>query len=168
MAHRPQLGTHHALKLPHHGSPEAFHTALHTRNKSRRAWLVTPYNSSRLPGITDLDGLPRLLKHEPSVHLTALPASRSLQRPVEDPGVVRLDQLKVRTGKARSGVAFADRAVCVGSEQEPGCFDPVWVVAFDSEGLVRGRWRGSVAVEVLPAAQQKSKKRNSGNRPDTP
>ena len=58
----PHLGGHHGLKVPHHGSPEAMHQGWMTPHAGpARAWLVTPYNSSDLPQLTRLEGLPRLL-----------------------------------------------------------------------------------------------------------
>lgn len=163
---RGQLGAHQGLKLPHHGSREAFDDRLNPQAAdARRVWWVTPYNSAGLPDIADLQGLPRLLKQEPSVHLTALPASRRRQRAVVDPGVVRLDQLEPRTAGTRSGVRFADEAVCLAPEAEPQPLEPVWAAAFDRQGEIRGRWRGAVAVELmLPLPPKKRPAARKGKR----
>lgn len=150
MARSPHLEAHHGLKLPHHASAGAFHSQLNAKAAHRRAWWVTPFNSSRLPRVADLGGLPRLLEHEPSLYLTALPASKRRQYPVEDPGVVRLDQLTPASAGTNSGVAFADNAVPIGPAHEAEPLEPVWVTAFDDAGRIRGRWRGAVALEVLP------------------
>ncbi len=44
-----------------------------------------------------------------------------------------------------------DRAVTVGTPTEPQPLEPIWAVAFDDQGVVRDRWRGPVALEVLAA-----------------
>ena len=149
MSRCPQLAAHHGLKLPHHGSAGAFHDKLCSPATDRRSWWLTPYNSSRLPRVADLDGLPRLLEQEPSVHLTALPASKKLQQQVLHPGRVSLDQIGPNTTGTKTGIAFLDRAVVVGRPTEPGPLEPIWAAAFDGEGRMLGRWRGDVAFEIV-------------------
>ncbi len=62
MSKHAHLGAHTVLKIPHHGSAEAMHPDLMDAGAAElRAWSVTPHNSSRLPRVTDMDGLPRLL-----------------------------------------------------------------------------------------------------------
>lgn len=144
----PQLGRHHALKLPHHGSPGAYHRKLHTGSPERRCWWVTPYNASRLPPLDDLRGLPQLLRREPALLLTALPAARRLQRPLAHPGIVRLDQLEERKLPAHPRVTLLQMAVAIAAPGEPGPLDAVWAVSFDDSGRITGRWRGQVALEL--------------------
>ncbi|MFT3714068.1 MAG: hypothetical protein QM817_40925 [Archangium sp.] len=153
----PQLGTHSGLKLPHHGSREAFHPDLHFSPVGRGPWWLTPFNSADLPRLDESTGLPRLLREQSPISLTALPASREEQSAVEQPGVVRLDQIRRRRG-AQSGVPFIDGSLVVTPPATMGALDPVWCCAFDSEDAVRGRWRGSVAIDVVPA-RAKPKKR---------
>ncbi|ATB44478.1 MBL fold metallo-hydrolase [Corallococcus macrosporus] len=91
------LGSHHGLKVPHHGSTEAMHPGWMTpRGTDSRAWLVTPYNSSKLPRLTRLEGLPRLLEHEPEVLLTAIPASKRVQAEQQVHGRISIAQLVER------------------------------------------------------------------------
>lgn len=161
----PQLGQHRGLKLPHHGSPGAYHPALHTKSAERRCWWVTPYNASRLPPVEDLLGLPRLLKREPSLLLTALPAARRLQPRHAEPGVVSLDRVEVRRLEGHPRATLLRDAVAVAPPAEPGPFDAVWGVAFDDTGLITGRWRGPVALELCappPAAHPRSRRRRGG------
>lgn len=151
-ANHPQLGSHAVLKVPHHGSAEAMHPALMPPAASgSRAWPVTPYNSSKLPRVADLEGMPRLLSWQPSILLTAVPASRSLQSKTPSPGVVQFAQLVSRVVKQPTGVAFLDSAgvdVTPGDAGEP--LDPVWCVAVDRSSNVVGRWRGRSALEIVP------------------
>lgn len=72
MERAPWLGEHHALKVPHHGSAEAIH-AVAMGGGDGRAWALTPYNSARLPRVTDMDGLPEILRRVSPVHLTDVP-----------------------------------------------------------------------------------------------
>ncbi|MCP3137038.1 MBL fold metallo-hydrolase [Pyxidicoccus xibeiensis] len=145
----PHLGVHQGLKVPHHGSTEAMHPGWMTPQKEpARAWLVTPYNSSRLPRLTQLEGLPRLLEHESEVLLTALPASKQLQADQQAGGRVRLGQVVERLAGQRRGTSFLDGATVIspGSAVEP--LDPVWCVAFDQNGVIQGRWYGRAALAV--------------------
>lgn len=78
-AHRPNLGTHVILKVPHHASREAQHHCFLQGNPGR-AWLVTPYNLNYgLPRFEDDQGMATLLGHEKTVHLTGLPVRHSQQ-----------------------------------------------------------------------------------------
>lgn len=148
---RPELGDHHALKIPHHASAAAAHPNLMPTNSgTERAWLVTPYNSSKLPRVADMDGLPHLLTLHPSILLTGLSASKEVQAVQAEPGVVRLDQLVSRYALQPLGEPFLDSG---GIELTPGdaCepLDPVWAVALDAMGRVVNHWRGRAALEVV-------------------
>lgn len=149
---RAELGSHSALKIPHHGSAQALHPALMpTATAATRAWVVTPYNSSRLPKVAEMDGLPQLLAWQPSILLTGVPASKKVQAAEPAPGTVRLAQLASRISQQPVGEPFLDQG---GIELTPGDalepLDPVWAVAVDHAGAVVGRWRGRTALEVVP------------------
>ncbi len=158
MARRPELGEHTALKIPHHGSAAATHPslmrALPNGAKDGRAWVVTPYNSSRLPRVADLDGLPQILSWKPCVLLTAVPASKAVQaveKNEESPGLVKLEQLVSRVALQPTGHQFLDSAgvdVTPGDAVDP--MDPIWCVAMDNEARLVGRWRGQAALELVP------------------
>lgn len=152
MADHPHLGAHAVLKIPHHGSAEAMHPGLMpVRSAEQRAWAVTPYNRSRLPRVAELDGLPSLLEREPSILLTAMPASKRVQARVPQPGTVSLGQLASRMALQPTGTSFLDGAgveVTPRDDLEP--LDPVWCVAVDRTANIVGRWRGRVALEVVP------------------
>lgn len=148
---RPDLGSHAALKVPHHGSAEALHPDLMPAAPAERAWVVTPYNSSRLPKVADMDALPWILSRQSSVLLTGVPASKTLQAAEPAPAIVRISQLRSRFALQPVGEPFMDSE---GVELTPGdaCapLDPVWAVALDGAGAVVGRWRGRAAIEVVP------------------
>lgn len=148
---RPDLGKHAALKVPHHGSADAMHPGLMpTDGTADRAWAVTPYNSSRLPRVADMDGLPQLLDLLPSILLTGVPVSKRIQTAEPAPGIVRVAQLVSRYAAQRLGEPFLDGGIELtpGDACEP--LDPIWAVAVDSAGAVVGRWRGRAALEVVP------------------
>ncbi len=115
-----------------------------------QAWTVTPYNSSRLPRVADMDGLPHLLDLRPSILLTGVPVSKKIQASEPAPGIVRVTQLVSRLASQRLGEPFLDGGVELtpGDACEP--LDPIWAVAVDSAGAVVGRWRGRAALEVVP------------------
>jgi hypothetical protein len=141
MSRHPHLGDHTAMKLPHHGSAEAFHPMLMcAADGKKRAWIATPFNSSRLPRVTEVDGLPSLLQVEPTVHLTALSASRRVQAAVVD-GRVTLGQLEARTKAQPTGQPFLDAGIDIRPGTALGPLDPVWCIAFDATQSIVGRWR---------------------------
>lgn len=151
---RRELGSHAGLKIPHHGSAEAMHPGLMSAgNGAERAWIVTPYNSSKLPSVADLGGLPNLLAQQTPVLLTGVPTSKKVQAAEPYPGAVFFSQLASRIDLQRLGEPFLDAGgvdVTPGDASEP--LDPVWCVAFDRTGQVVGRWRGRSALEVFPDA----------------
>lgn len=149
---RSELGDHSALKVPHHGSADAIHPGLMPAAASdERAWIVTPYNSSRLPKVANMDSLPLLLRWQPSILLTGVPVSKKLQAEQPPPGIVSVSRLASRLSSQRVGEPFLDAG---GVELTPGdaCepLDPVWAIAIDRTGAVAGRWRGRAALEVVP------------------
>lgn len=143
------LAAHHGLKVPHHGSTEALHPDLVAPATRRRTWLVTPFNSSSLPSLARSDGLDLLLEAEPSVLLTALPASKHVQTAHAGTGRVTLADIASRTDAVRQGRSFLVGALDHRPGTALGPLDPVWCVAFDDAGRVRGRWRGPAAIEVV-------------------
>ncbi len=151
LAVRAELGGHTALKVPHHGSAEALHPDLMPAATAERAWIVTPYNSSRLPRVAEMNGLPRLLGWQPSILMTGVPASKALQAEEPAPGLVRIAQLVSRVSSQPVGEPFLDTG---GVELTPGDagepLDPIWAVAVDRAGALVGKWRGRSALEVVP------------------
>ncbi len=148
MANHPALGHHVGQKLPHHGSEEAIHPALHGPVVSERAWWLTPYNRGhRLPRLESGQGLDQLLAAQEPIDLTALPASKSRQLHHPPPGSLCLDELRDRVDAVGTGNAFVDGA----TDLRPRALqplEPVWCAAFDVQGQLRGRWRGAGAVAV--------------------
>ncbi|WP_428263161.1 MBL fold metallo-hydrolase [Haliangium sp.] len=144
----PHLGTHNLLKVPHHGSRKAQHPGLMTASADERAWCVTPYNRSRLPRLARGDGLALLLDAQPSICLTAVPASKSVQAPVPHPGHIHLSQLRTRIEVQRTGDPFLDRGIDI-RPAACGPLDAVWCFAVDRGGALCGAWRGDVGLEVM-------------------
>lgn len=140
----PELGTHQGLKVPHHGSSAAYHPDLMTEDDGR-AWMITPFSKPpKLPS-TEPEGIPRLVQRNKRVLLTATPRGREHQ-PVPPPdGVVPLGVLDDYFRPARPVTEHA--ALATPPRLEP--LDPVWCVAFDSDGKVRGAWRGARAFSVV-------------------
>lgn len=144
LARHPHLGAHRALKVPHHGSPAAFHPALMPAGAGR-TWWISPFNrGTRLPP-TAPDGLPRLVALNGEVSLTATPRARSAQPIHADPGVVSLAELPSLFAAAAplAGSAFSVTPPTV----EP--LEPIWCGAFDDRGMLRGAWRGNRAFTVV-------------------
>lgn len=86
------LGDHLGLKIPHHGSPAAFHTGLMTGGTDR-AWWISPFNRGKRLPPTDPDGVPRLVALNGQVSLTATPRARATQPIHANPAVVPLAEL---------------------------------------------------------------------------
>jgi hypothetical protein len=139
------LGNHIGLKVPHHASAAAFHPDLMTAGHDR-AWLVTPFSKPpKLPTV-EPDGIPRLVEINRRVLLTATPRPRD-QQPVAPPdGVVRIGDLDDYFRPSHA--VTASSSVVSPPHMEP--FDPVWCVAFDDAGKIRGTWRGTRAITVVP------------------
>jgi hypothetical protein len=141
----PHLGDHRGLKIPHHGSPAAFHSGLMTPG-SRRTWWISPFNRGKRLPPTDPDGVPRLVASNGEVSLTATPRARAAQPTHADPGVVPLAELPSLFATSRP---FAAGAFSVTPpDVEP--LEPVWCAAFDDQGALRGVWRGHRAFSVVP------------------
>lgn len=76
----PTLGSHHLLKVPHHGSHEAICGVLGTGSEAR-TWIVTPFNRGKhLPCADDLnakgdgpEGMAKLLGFVHQLEMTSLP-----------------------------------------------------------------------------------------------
>lgn len=141
----PHLGDHRGLKLPHHGSPAAFHTGLMTSG-SGRTWWISPFNRGKRLPPTDPDGVPRLVALNGEVSLTATPRARAVQPIHIDPAAVPLAELPslFATASPFSAGAFS----VTPPDVEP--LEPVWCGAFDDQGALRGAWRGNRAFSVVP------------------
>lgn len=145
LAARPELGAHHGLKVPHHGSPTGHHPELMPHG-SERAWMVAPFSPCQLPAVHG-EGLPWLVARNGLVLLTAAPLAHSRQPfPPAEVAVDELAALFSRGAPAGSG------AVAISPPIGLRAFDAVWCVAFDDAGAVCGRWRGPRAFAVVPAS----------------
>ena len=143
LTRHPHLGDHHALKVPHHGSPAAFHAGLMTSG-SGRPWWISPFNRGRrLPPI-DPDGLPRLVALNGEVSLTATPRTRAAQPIHADPGTVPLAEL---ASLFASPDPLGSGAFSV-TPPDVQPLEPIWCGAFDDQGALRGTWRGNRAFRV--------------------
>jgi hypothetical protein len=141
----PHLGDHRGLKIPHHGSPAAFHAGLMTSG-SGRTWWISPFNRGKRLPPTDPDGVPRLVALNGEISLTATPRARGVQPLHVDPAVVPLAELPSLFATASP---FAAGAFSVTPpDVEP--LEPVWCAAFDDQGALRGAWRGNRAFRVVP------------------
>jgi len=143
MAARPALGDHAGLKIPHHGSPTAFHQGL-TRPGADRAWWITPFSSSRIPSM-DRDGIPRFVALNGRVLLTATPRRRSDQPSWLPPAELAIGDL---AGAFQPG-APAQLGAIASSPPPIEPLDAVWCVAFDRSGRIAGAWRGHRAFAVI-------------------
>jgi hypothetical protein len=141
----PHLGVHRGLKIPHHGSPAAFHVDLMTSGRGR-TWSISPFNRGRRLPPTDPEGVPRLVALNGEVSLTATPRARTAQPIHADPAAVPLAELPSLFAAA------APLAVGAFSVTPPDIepLDPVWCGAFDDRGALRGAWRGNRAFRVVP------------------
>jgi hypothetical protein len=145
MTRHPHLSDHTGLKIPHHGSPAAFHAALMTTG-SGRPWWISPFNQGvRLPPV-DPDGLPRLVGLNGAVSLTGTPHRRSAQAVHPDPALVTLAELPTLFAPGQP-ILPGGFSVTPPSVQP---LDPLWCAAFDDQGVVRGAWRGNRAYTVVP------------------
>jgi hypothetical protein len=139
------LGAHRGLKVPHHGSPAAFHAGLMTSG-SGRTWWISPFNRGKRLPPTDPDGVPRLVALNGELSLTATPRSRGAQPVHADLGIVPLAELPSLFGTA-TPLAVGAFSVTP-PDVEP--LEPVWCAAFDDQGAVTGTWRGKRAFSVVP------------------
>jgi hypothetical protein len=141
----PHLGTHGGLKIPHHGSPAAFHAGLMTSGTAR-TWWISPFNRGKRLPPTDPDGVPRLVALNGEVSLTATPRARTAQPLHADPAVVRMAELPSLFTASQPMAAGAFSVTP--PDVEP--LDPIWCGAFDDRGSLRSAWRGSRAFRVVP------------------
>jgi hypothetical protein len=147
----PVLSQHSGLKIPHHGSLEALHPGWMGGDSAERSWVVSPFNSSELPGLADGEGLSEVLKKQKSVRLTSLPASREVQAATPSPGRVEFSQLKRRRDRLKTGIPFIDEGIDIKPGTACGPLDAVWAFEFDNAGSMTGLWRGGAALEVFRA-----------------
>jgi beta-lactamase superfamily II metal-dependent hydrolase len=148
MGTHPQLGSHSILKIPHHGSAGSFEDRLMTpaQDEVIRPWVITPFDSSRLPRIFDPGGILRLLQRNHSLEITRLMASCELRSATRF-SVPMADILERRTARA-TGDPFADAGEDTRPHGTVGPLEPVWAFAFDNSGNLRGRWRGEAALQI--------------------
>jgi hypothetical protein len=142
------LCDHAMAKVAHHGSAEAFHADVMTSGPCDRAWVITPYNSSKLPKVASADGLPRLVGARGQVYLTAVPASKTVQATTPAPGLVPLADLQDRVTNVPFAAPFVVGAVDVTPGSAREALDCVWCVALDDRGSVVGLYRGRAALVV--------------------
>lgn len=140
----PGLGAHSGLKIPHHGSPAAFHAALMTAGAGR-AWWISPFNRGKRLPPTSPDGVPRLVALNGEVFLTAAPRRRDQQPRHPDPGIVPLAELPSLFTPSASTAAGALRV----TPPALAPLEPLWCGAFDDQGALRGAWRGERAFTVV-------------------
>ena len=145
MATRPMLGDHDGLKIPHHGSPAAFHPEL-ARPGSGRAWWITPYSCARIPSL-DPEGIPRFVALNGRVLLTATPRGRSDQPSWKLPAEIAVGDL----AGAFQPAAPAGANAITSSPPLIEPLDAVWCVAFDRSAQIIGAWRGDRAFAVVTA-----------------
>lgn len=126
---------------------EALNTAY---TGAARTWLVTPYNRGRLPRFGPAEGAHLLLRREPRLMLTAMPASKTSQPRHPPPARLRRGDLRSRADTQSAGNPFVDGGTDLRPTGPVGPLDAVWCVAFDADGGVRRRWRGAVAFDLLP------------------
>ena len=137
------LHDHTMMKVAHHGSAEAFHASAMTSGPPDRAWVVTPFNSAKLPRVADADGLPQLVAARQEVLLTAMPASKSAQSATQMPGFVKLADLK--SSAARRPGGGVPTTVTAPTK---GPLDCVWCIKLNDKGDVVARYRGVAALAV--------------------
>jgi hypothetical protein len=150
LTRHPQMMEHVGLKVPHHASRYALHPQLISQaSPTARAWCVTPYRSSGLPRTGAGEGLSQLLAAEPTVHVTAPPASCERKGWVPPP-IVTLQNLHQEATIAPTGDPLLDRGIDIRGAGPKAPMDNVWCVAFDDAGQIVGRWRGAQAFEISP------------------
>ena len=145
----PEVADHAMLKIPHHGSSTAHSPVLYASHVRERAWGATPYNSSRLPELVRMDGLPWILGRGHPVHLTAPPVSKAVQVPVTHPALLTLATLRERVAVQPTGIPLLDRGAVESKPTAIRSRDSLWCFALDDGGRVAGRWRGDAAIEVI-------------------
>lgn len=134
-----------ALKIPHHGSRDALHPDL--VGPGAGWWSTTPYSRSRLPRTGAEDGVEVLLTHQERFSLTALPTSRG--RPLPHPHPMELTPSAYEGLVSGSDAGFLADAVDIRPASIPEPLGPVLAASFDDEGRCNGRWRGSVAFDLV-------------------
>jgi hypothetical protein len=149
MADHPHLGGHSMLKIPHHGSEASFEDRLMSPASpdTTRSWVLTPFDSSRLPRAFDATGIPRLIGRNHTLNLTRLMASCVLRDPTLT-SVPLADLLDRRTTQAM-GDPFADAAEDTRPRGDVDPMQPVWAFAFDDSGALCGQWRGGAALQII-------------------
>lgn len=161
-----RLGTHHALKIAHHGSKGALHEAVLTGAETGRCWLMTPFHRGRgLPCFDDDHGIAGLLEYNREVIVT------SLRDVVATDGArpARLTRQRIRDDRAA-----ASRKSALGAEvrrtprqgKDPGG----WVaVGFSGTGTIEDIQYGDGAAIIVddpnakPATTRKKRSRKSSS-----
>lgn len=142
-ASAPQLASHGAYKVSHHGSVAAIPSSFLGGARSRE-WLVTPFAPQHLPLPTDDEkgGLRVLLTGVSAVRLTS---SVGLVTPASAGADVPRDELRAALERVREGTfgrgLRAPAAVT--------SFDFAWGIALDITGSVRRLFAGRQALTVV-------------------
>lgn len=137
---------HDALKVPHHGSLEALADCLVTADSSRdrRTWVVSPFNTCRLPSFAADEGVDELLKHEAEVHLTAMPRAWNAQSPLP----ARTSRSTVSSAGIPATLGKLGPGTLVGNPPKLVVEDCVWALVFDPDGRLVERYRGPASTLV--------------------
>ena len=135
----PELGAHQALKIPHHGSAEAFHIGLMLAGNGAN-WIITPFDPARLPRAFDSEGLPRLIEQNGRVAITQLMAACT----VAGGGGPRvpLSAIVKRTQREPTGDPFADQSTDLRSAPAASALD----LSGESHSTIRGNVKVSGTV----------------------
>jgi hypothetical protein len=143
----PGLANHHAMKVPHHGSREAVHSAFGSGLDSR-CWVVTPFLRQGLPRAEDHasnpadgpEGLARILGYVREVHLTSLPFRHD--REVDAP--CRTTRAAIRDNRRPGRIGRIEQSL----NATEAALDRHVILAFDICGTIRDMLHGPGAVRV--------------------
>jgi beta-lactamase superfamily II metal-dependent hydrolase len=132
----PDLADHSVLKVPHHGSRNAIHSAFGD-GRQDRVWIVTPFKRQRLPRAEEGQGMAAMLGFVNQFHLTAMPFRHDLENQTrcETTREAIRDNLRPRK---------LDRAASDASNR----LEARVVVEFGPSGNVKEMWHGRGTVLV--------------------
>lgn len=140
----PQLSSHHAFKVSHHGSAEAIPPFFRRVAEPPPEWLVTPFVREHLPrfGDDETGGLRQLLRCVPEVRLTS--SVGLVVPPIPGAHVLR-SVLHTRFAQVQErGFLGGLRA-----PSATNAFDFAWGVSFDAEGIRRHLFAGRQAITAV-------------------
>ncbi|MCA9572754.1 MAG: MBL fold metallo-hydrolase, partial [Myxococcales bacterium] len=147
LGRHPHLEGGAGLKVPHHGSREALFAPM---LDAWGSWWVTPFARQRLPRGGAKEGMAGMLAHHSPVQVTALPTRKAEQHHVPPPARLTLSEWTQVFDASDLNDAFARLAVETGPARGAGPLDAVWAASFDDQGRCVARWRGRVALDVVP------------------